>query len=318
MDEPLTDRTRDDAGCPPLASSGIRPPRPTGRDWIGVGLLSGIWGSAFLFTRLGVEQVPPATLVAGRLCIAAGALVVFALWRGHRLPPPGPAWGRFLALATVGNALPFLLITWGQQRVPSGLAGLMMSVAPLVTLVLAHRFVPGERITARRALGFGLGFSGILVLVGPDVLLELGGEASDLPREAAVLGGALCYAANNILARRLGGPEPLVTSAGVVLVASAIMLPVALAWDRPWSIEADAVAWASVAWLGLVATGLATLVFYQVVASAGPTFLSLIQYLIPCIALGLGAGLLGERIEANALTALALVLGGIAVSQTRR
>jgi drug/metabolite transporter (DMT)-like permease len=315
MHEPLTDRARG-GGLPTPTAGGV--PRPTARDWALLGLLAAIWGSAFLFIRLGVEQVPPATLTAGRIGIGAGALLAFARWRGLRLPALGREWGGFLALGVVGNALPFVLISWGQERVPSGLAGLLMAVMPLTTLVLAHRFVPGERMTARRAAGFGLGFGGILVLVGPDVLLELGGGASDLVREAAVLGGALCYAANSVLARRLGGPEPLVTSAGVMLAASALMLPVALGWDRPWEVEADAVAWGSVVWLGVVATGVATLVFFQLIASAGPTFFSLINYLIPCIALGLGAAALGEPIERNALAALALVLGGIALAQTRR
>jgi drug/metabolite transporter (DMT)-like permease len=154
-------------------------------------------------------------------------------------------------MALVGNAVPFFLITWGQQRIDSGLAGILMAVMPLTTLVLAHFFVAGERMTGRRTLGFALGFVGLVVLMGPEALRELGGGASDVARQAAVLCGALCYAANTIIARRLPETHPLVASTAVMLLASIVMVPAALLVDAPWSLAPRPQSVVSVVWLGV-------------------------------------------------------------------
>ncbi len=166
--------------------------RRSARDWILLGLLVFMWGTAFGFTRVAVASVPATTLVAGRVAIAALVLRAALVLTRRRLPARGRIWLHFFAMASLGTALPFFLISWGQERIDSGLAGILMAVMPLTTLVLAHFFVAGERITGRRLSGFALGFLGIAVLLGPEALLELGGGASDLVRQGAVLGGAVC------------------------------------------------------------------------------------------------------------------------------
>ena len=151
--------------------------RSTG-DWARLLGLVAIWGTAFLFIDLSVQTLPPGTLVATRVSIAAAVLVVAVRLLGLEMPGPGVLWLRFLLLACVGNAIPFFAISWGQQRVPSGLAGILMAVMPLTTLLLAHFFVPGERMTRRRTTGFLMGFAGVVVLTGPDALSRLGGAPS--------------------------------------------------------------------------------------------------------------------------------------------
>jgi len=235
---------------------------------------------------------------------------------GLALPPPGLLWLRFALLACVGNAIPFVAISWGQQRVASGLAGILMAVMPLATLLLAHRFVPGERMTRRKAAGFAVGFAGVVVLTGEDALARLGGDPSDIARHLAILGGALCYAINTILARRMPPLHPLVSSAGVMLMASGVMVPAALVFDAPWTLAPSALSLASAVWLGLVATGVATVLYFQIVSTAGPTFLSLMNYVIPAVAFAVGIALLGEPFEWRAVLALALILSGLYTSQT--
>lgn len=285
-------------------------------DWSRLFGLVGIWGTAFLFIGLAVDTLPPATLVAMRVGIAAVVLVALLPVLGLRLPGPGALWLRFLLLACVGNAIPFFAISWGQLRVTSGVAGLLMAVMPLATLVLAHFFVAGERLDLRKTAGFTLGFGGVVMLTGPDALARLGGGSSDIVYQGAVLLGALCYAINTILARRMPVMHPIVSAACTMLMASAVMVPVALVADSPWRLAPSATSLLSAVWLGLVPTGLATVLYFRIVSTAGPTFLSLMNYVIPGVALCTGIVVLGEPFELSILAALALILGGLFFSQT--
>ena len=287
-------------------------------DWAMLLALVAFWGSNFMFVKLGVAAVPPASLVAARLVIGAVVLVAVVRARGHVFPPLGPAWTPYVVLAVVGNCLPFWFISWGQQHIDSALAGILMAVMPLATLMLAHRFVSGERATACRVAGFLLGFCGIVVLVGPAALSGVGGAPIQVTAQLAVLAGALCYAANVVIARMKLRGDLLVASAATVAIAAAISIPVALVVDEPWRLAPDAHAQAIILWIGVGPTAVATLIYYALIRSAGPTFVSLINYLIPCVALGIGVALLAEQPAATAYAGLALILAGIAVSQMRR
>jgi drug/metabolite transporter (DMT)-like permease len=233
------------------------------------------------------------------------------------LPASAAHWRFFVIMAVVGNALPFWLISWGQQHIPSGLAGILMAIMPLTTLVLAHLFLEDERLTGLRVLGFAIGFSGIVILVGPNILLEMRGVSSMLLAELAVVAGAICYAANAIIARRRPPTAPLEAATGVAIAASLLMVPIALAADQPWQLSLSVPAAISVAFLGIVATGIATVVYFKLISVAGPSFLSLINYLIPIWAVGVGMVALGEQPGWSALAALGLVLSGIALSELK-
>jgi drug/metabolite transporter (DMT)-like permease len=280
--------------------------------------LVAMWGSAFLFTKVAVSALPPETVVAGRLAIAAAGLTALLFALGKRLPGGRRPWLFFLALAVSGNALPFWLISWGQQRIDSGLAGILMAIMPLTTLVLAHFFVAGERLSPVRLAGFLLGFAGIVTLVGPEALIELEVGGTALLSELAVLGGAVCYAVNTIVARRRPASDPLAAGAGVTILASALMVPLALAGGPPASAAVPASAALAVVVLGVVSTALATVVYFKLVSAAGPTFVSLINYLIPLWAVVAGMVFLGETPEWRALGALAVILSGIALSELGR
>jgi drug/metabolite transporter (DMT)-like permease len=282
------------------------------RNWSLLFALVAMWGSAYLFMKIGVATVPPATLVAGRLALAAVILYAVMRARGLALPPPGRRWLPFAALAILGNCLPFYLIAWGQQYIDSALAGILISIMPLATLVLAHFFVAGERMTARRALGFAIGFAGIVVLMGPAALTGLGGKAA---AQVAVLAGALCYAGNSVLARRTIATDFLVASTAVLIVASVLMVPVALVLDYPLATAPGAGSIAAIVWLGIGPTALATLLYFQLIAAAGPTFMSIVNYLSPVVALLAGVLLLGEQPGATAIAGLLLILLGIALSR---
>lgn len=278
--------------------------------------LVAMWGSSFLFNKLGVATVPPGTLVAGRLGIGALILIAVMRWRRLSFPPLGPIWARYLALGLVGNAIPFYLITWGQRVVDSALAGILMAVMPLATLVLAHLLVDGERMSPGRVIGFLMGFAGIVVLMAGQGATER--AAMDIVYPLAVLCGALCYAANSVMTRLLARGDVIVASAGTLLVATLVAVPVALYADRPWTLDPSASSIAAIAWLGVGPTAVATLCYFRLIGLAGPTFMSIVNYLSPPVAVLLGVFILGESPHYSAYAGLALILTGIAISQLRR
>jgi drug/metabolite transporter (DMT)-like permease len=291
-------------------------------EWLLLAGLVAMWGSSFMFIKIGVASVPTATLVASRLILGAAILLVFMHWRGARLPKLGRGglriWGNYTILALIGNCIPFTTITWGQQRTDSALAGILMAVMPLATMVLAHFFVSGEQMTRNRVAGFILGFAGIIVLMGPSALSGAGGTTLATISQFAILAGALCYAANSVLTRILArGDDILTASAAMLLVASVIALPIALIVDRPWTLAPSTVSVAAIVWLGVGPTAIATLFYFRLIGSAGPTFMSLVNYMSPAVAVFLGVALLSETPGIHAYLALLLILCGIAVSQWR-
>jgi drug/metabolite transporter (DMT)-like permease len=287
----------------------------TTADW-GIALaLSLVWGTAFLLTRIALGSLPPATLVALRLAVAAVLLSVGLRATGRRFPTSVRVWLHFLLMGFLGNTLPFFLVTWGQQRITSGLAGILMAVIPLATLVLAHFLVDGDRMTPARATGFLLGFAGVVLLIGPDALRELGGSRTDVASQLAVLAGALCWAVNAIVARRLPAIDASVAAAGTLVTGTILMLPVALVWETPWRVHVTPGAFGAALWLGVVCTALADTLYFRLIATAGPTFFALINYLIPLVAAVAGVAVLGEILPATAIAALALILLGLALGQ---
>lgn len=310
-----------------MPSSATHPPHGVLRqgpfEWGLLMALVVLWGSSFLLVRVSLDAFTPVAVTSGRLLVGAGVLVL--LLAGMRRQPPWTpqAWLFFLAMALVGNALPFFLIAWGQRDIPSGLTGILMAVMPLVTLLLAHFFVTGERLTPRRLAGFALGFLGVLVLTGPEARAALVGREASFTAQLAVLGAAVCYGVAAIIARRGPVLHPVVTAGSVLsiagLVVGAFLLVAGLRHGEPAAVHAAvgiAPALALLA-LGALSTALATVVYFSLVARAGPTFLSLINYLIPIWAVVLGTLALGERLPPRAFAALALILAGVVLARWR-
>jgi drug/metabolite transporter (DMT)-like permease len=287
------------------------------KDWAMLLALAVFWGTNFVFVKLGVSAVPPATFVAARLVIGALLLVAVVRALGYAFPPPGPAWPPYVVLALVGNCLPFWFISWGQQHIDSALAGILMGVVPLMTLLLAHRYA-GERMTPPRVIGFLLGFLGVVVLIGPAALSGLGGTPLAVIAQGSVLCGAACYSANSVIARVKMRGDLMVASAATVALAALISVPVALLLDEPWRLDPGWDTVAVILWIGIGPTAIATFIYFALIRSAGPTFMSTMNYLVPCVALGTGVSLLGEQPGVNAYAGLLLILAGIGISQARR
>jgi drug/metabolite transporter (DMT)-like permease len=310
---------REPAGTPregTIMSGSLGRQGPMPFDWFLLLALTVMWGSAFALTKVAVAQLPPAFIVTGRLTIGAGLLLLW-WWASRRCWPRQPRlWLFFALIAAFGSVIPFHLIAWGQQFIDSGLAGILMAVMPLFTLMLAHLTLPDERMTPVRLAGFGVGLGGVALLLGPDIDLHAPGTDRFLPATLAVLGGALCYAVAAILSR-LRPPSDAVTSAAATATLAALAAvsttPPDLAAIGPTTIPAGPAL--AVLLLGMFSTGLATVVYFKLIARTGPKFVSPLNDLIPLWAVLLGGLFFGERLTSTDYLAIAVILGGIALSQ---
>ncbi len=286
-------------------------------DWLGMIALVITFGSAFMFTKISVQEYPQEVVAGGRIIIAAIALVILSIVRKGSFLFLYNHWGLLIALAFFGCCLPFYLISWGQQTVDSNIAGILMAVMPLTTIVLAHFFVAGERLTANRVIGFMLGFVGILILFGPTALANFDADEGRLIAMLAILAGAVSYAINTIIAKRLPNESFVALSAAVMTIASLIMLPAILLTGQEWELSIQSVEFLSLILLGIFPTALATIIYFAVIARVGPSFLSQINYLIPVWAVIIGILFLNESISINAIIALGVILLGIAIAQRK-
>lgn len=284
-------------------------------DWLLLALLVVSWGTSFAMTKVAVATVDANWIMALRIAIAAIVLTPFALLTGHSFTQPVAAWTKFCWLSLSGYVVPFFLITWGMQFVSSGIAGLLMGSIPLMMVVAAHVFLPSEKLTRPKAIGFILGFLGIMILMLPKASFGEFLQSDALMGELAILLGCLCYVAHSITAKRMGFHDPVLQTAAVCLLGA--VLGILIAWSQaPFEVaEIPASALWAVVGLGLLPTALASVVMYQLMERTGPSFVSMSNYLVPVFALLFGAIILQEEIGWNVLAALILVLAGIAISR---
>ncbi|WP_425043578.1 DMT family transporter [Primorskyibacter sp. S87] len=288
----------------------------TRKNWIEVFILGFTWGCTFLVIEIALRGVTPFWLAAYR--IGFGGVLSVAIWqmRGgglFRQPPSPENWRALVLVAVLSSALPFALISWGQQHVTSGFTGVSMASVALMVLPLAHVFVPGERMTLRRFAGFLIGFVGVSLLIGAQAF-ESTGAALEMPGRLACLGAAACYAVSSIVMRRLPEVDPLGLSAVLLVIGAAAILPAAWIAEGPPPLP-DAQTLAVLAVLGLIPTAAANLLRVSLVRSAGPVFMSLVNYMVPVWAVLMGSLFLGEPLPPSLLLALALILAGVALSQ---
>ena len=257
-----------------------------------------------------VQTIDPVSASFYRLVLGALVLILVLIARGQTLPISFKAWGAFFIMGLVGNALPFTLIPWGQQTVNSGVAGTIMAIMPLVTMLFAHYLVDDEKLNRYKLIGFILGLTGITILLGP----VFDGGSRAVLSAMAIFVAAISYAANAILVRLLPKFNPLVGSCGVLIAASIIMLP--FWWIMaPENAQISQASMIAVIWLGIGPTGIATIILFAVIERAGPTFLSTINYLIPVVAFFCGAWLLAEPVSWIHYAALVTILSGIALTR---
>jgi drug/metabolite transporter (DMT)-like permease len=222
-------------------------------------------------------------------------------------------WLALLVMGALNNAIPFSLISWSQLRIDSGLAAILNATTPIFTVLLAH-LVGDERLTARRASGVLLGFLGVAVLIGSAALAHF--DPTDLA-EVAILAAACSYAFAGLWGRRFRALPVEVAASGMLMGSTAILLPSAMILEHPWTAQPRLDSLAAIAVLGVIGTAVAYLLYFRLLARVGPTNLLLVTFLLPVVALALGAGFLGEQIRAAELFGLLLIMAGLAAIDGR-
>ena len=289
----------------------------TATEWGLLLVLSLLWGGSFLFNGILVRELPPFTIVTARVGLAALALWMIVRISGHAVPRRPDVWLAFFGMGVLNNIIPFSLIVWGQTHIASGLASILNATTPLFAVIVAHVLTADEKMTGSRLVGVLVGFLGVALMIGPSVLSDLG---TNVLAQLAVLGGALSYSLAGIFGRRFRtmGLPPLLPAAGQVTASALLMLPVALVVDRPWTLDMpSAEAWAALLGLALLATALAYVIFFRILATAGATNLMLVTFLIPVSAILLGALVLGEVLAPKHFAGMALIAVGLAAIDGR-
>jgi drug/metabolite transporter (DMT)-like permease len=283
----------------------------TAPEWALLGILSIVWGGSFLFIGVAVKELPPLTIVALRVVMAAAALRIVLGLMDVPLPRGRRVWAAFLGMGILNNAIPFTLIVWGQSHIASGLASILNATTPLFTVLVAHLLTVDEHLTKQRFSGVIVGFLGVAVMIGAAAFQSW---QVSIPAQLAVLGAALSYAFASVFGRRFKamGVAPLATAAGQVTASSAILVPLALVVDQPWRLPMPSVgAISSLVALALISTAFAYILFFRLLARAGATNVGLVTFLIPVSAILLGGFVLGETLEIRHIAGMALIGAGL-------
>jgi drug/metabolite transporter (DMT)-like permease len=271
-------------------------------------LLSFMWGGSFTLIKIAVETIPPATVVATRVAVAAVLLILFIGWRGLDLPKDAKTWREFLVQGLLQSALPFTLISWGEERIPSGLAG-VLNATPPVFAVLINLAARHEAVGWQKMLGVLFGIAGVAMIMGKGALHDIGTEPL---AQGAVLGSSLCYALAPMWGRRFAELPAAVTAAGAMSCAAALMVPIALAVDRPWALSPSWLAVAALAVLSVLCTAVAMIIFFRLVQTLGALGTNSGSYLRAGFSVLLGVLVLGEAFNWLTLAGMILIVLGTA------
>lgn len=286
-------------------------------EWAMLVALATVWGGSFFFNAVALRELPVFTVVVSRVALAAIILLAVLRLRGETLPRDPRVWAAFLGMGLLNNVLPFSLIVWGQQHIASSLASILNAATPLFTVVFAHVLTGDERMTGAKLAGVVTGFAGVAVMLGAGALRDLG---VDLAAQLMCLAGAASYAFAGIFGRRFRamGISPISTATGQVCASSLILLPLVLVVDRPWMLPQPSPA-ALMALIGVAAisTALAYVLYFRILATAGPTNLLLVTFLIPVSATLLGTLFLGEALGPRHIAGISLIGAGLAAIDGR-
>ncbi len=290
-------------------------PDITAKSWAMILTLGFVWGASFIFNEVALAELGPIWIAAFRVTLAAA--LTHAVWMVFPKPlfptSDRPGNASIFAVSIMSTTLPFALISWGQQTVTAGFAGISMAAVALIVLPLAHFFLPGERLTLRRVLGFAIGFVGVVVLIGPENLRSTG-ASGELWGRLACVGGAACYAISTVVMRRMPSFDPIAFSAVTLWIGAGFGIIVALISEGIPPVPSLTVI-AVVATLGLFQTAAANFLRITVVRTAGPVFMSLTNYQVPLWSVLMGVVFLSEAVTPSLFLAMALILIGVFLSQ---
>ena len=284
---------------------------PSTSDYALLTALGIIWGVSFTFIKIAVSTVPAVPLTILRLALTLVLMLGLCLWLRARMPPWGRIWWFVAMSALLGNALPFLLIAWGEEKVDGALAAILMSPSPLAAAVLAHIFTRDDKLNRHKLAGIALGVAGIAVLMGVENFARIG---ADLKYQLMILAAGCCYGANVVINRGLVGGSAVGNVTAVILLSVLMLLPMALL-PGTWSFTPSTASLLAILTLATVSTCIGTLMMLALVRRQGPAFTAQVNFLVPVFGVISGALVLAERPSPRAVAGLALILVGVAVAR---
>jgi drug/metabolite transporter (DMT)-like permease len=270
-----------------------------------------IWGVSFTLIKIAVSSVPAIPMTITRLSMTAVLMIGLMWWMKERWPPWGRVWVFIALSALIGNALPFILIAWGQEKVDGSLAAILMSPSPLAAAVLAHMFTRDDKLNRYKIAGIALGIVGISVLMGLGNLARLG---ADLKYESMILFAGCCYGANVVINRGLVGGSALANVTAVIAVSVLMLAPLSII-PGTWDFTPSTASIVSMVLLAIFSTCIGTLLMLSLVRRTGPAFTAQVNFLVPVFGVMSGALILAERPEPRSIAGLALILAGVAIAR---
>ena len=272
-------------------------------------VLATLWGASYSFIKVGVATIPPITLIAARTGIAGALLLAIMCFRGIRMPRDAATWRRFLFQACLNSVIPWTMIAWGERTLDAGLATILNSTSPIFTFFLTLAVTRHEALTFRKLLGVVAGMAGICLIVGVEALAGLGGQ---LVAQVVMVLAAICYAGAAIFGRGFKDLDPMAPAAGSLLAGAAILVPVSLAVDRPWTLVPSMSSALALLGLAVFSTAMALVIYFRLIQTLGSVGTTAQAYLRVPIGVALGVLFLDERPSATAWIGLACVVIGVA------
>lgn len=271
-------------------------------------MLSTLWGASYTFIKIGVETIPPVTLIAARTLIAGLVLAAIIRGRGLRLPRDRATWFRFLIQACLNSAVPFTLIAWAEQTADAGLAAILNATTPVFAFLMTAAITRHEPVTGRKMFGVAAGLAGICLIVGLQALAGLGKEVAS---QLAIVAASVCYAGAAIFGKSFKGLDPMMPAAGSLLCGAAILVPLSLVVDRPWTLATAASSVLALVALSVFSTALAFVIYFRLVQTLGSVGTTAQAYLRVPIGVAIGCAFLGEQPTPTAWIGLGCVVAGV-------
>jgi drug/metabolite transporter (DMT)-like permease len=272
-------------------------------------VLATLWGASYTFIRIGVATIPPITLIAGRTAIAGLLLLVIMRARGVKMPTDAATWRRFVFQAGMNSVIPWTMVAWGERTIDAGLATILNSTAPIFTFFLTLLVTRHEVLTSRKLIGVVAGMVGICLIVGGQALAGFGEQ---LTAQIVTLLAAICYAGAAIFGRGFKGLDPMAPAAGSLICGAAILIPLSLVFEQPWTLTPSTSSLLALLGLAVFSTAFAFAIYFRLIQTLGSVGTTAQAYLRVPIGVGLGIVFLGERPSATAWIGLACVVIGVA------
>lgn len=271
-------------------------------------VLATLWGGSYTFIKLGVETIPPLTLIAARTLIAGVTLLAVIRWRGLRLPRDPATWRQFLIQACLNSVVSFTLIAWAERSVDAGLATILSSTSPIFVVLLSCLSASTERLPRLRLAGIAAGLAGTVLIVGAQAVSGFGEQ---LWAQLALVAASICYGGAALFGRSFKGLDPIMPAAGSLLCGAVVLMPLSLALDRPWTLAPSAQSIQALIALSLVSTALAFVIYFRLIARLGSVATTSVAYLRVPTGVLIGMVFLGEALVPTAWAGLVLVIAGV-------